>query len=187
MKISQPFTVSKPLPVVWALFEDIPVVARCMPGAELTEDKGDGVYGGRLGIKLGPFSAHFDGEATVTRNEADHSGHVEGRGIDRRGGSRSRLSMDYHLVEVEEGTRVTIDAELQLSGPIAQFGRTSIVNETAAILIGQFVKNVEAKFAAIEAGDDVDEGEGASNAQGISAGSVAWKLMKSRLLGRGKD
>ena len=37
----------------------------------------------------GPFSASFDGEATVTRNDADHSGHVEGRGIDKRGGSRS--------------------------------------------------------------------------------------------------
>ena len=69
----------------------------------------------------------------------------------------------------------------------AQYGETINGLQIAGARHHQFVKNVEAKFAAIEAGDDVDEGEGASNAQGISAGSVAWKLMKSRLLGRSKD
>lgn len=187
MKISQSFIVSRPLPDVWAFFQNIPVVARCMPGAELTEDKGGGIYAGRLGIKLGPFSAHFDGEATVTTNEADHAGHVEGRGIDKRGGSRSKLVMDYKLSESEHGTSVTIDADLQLSGPIAQFGRTSIVNETAAILIGQFVRNVEAKFAAVAGGEDSDTSDGSSEAKGISAGSLAWQVMKSKILGRNQD
>lgn len=187
MKISQSFNVSKPLPLVWEFFKDIPVVARCMPGAALTEDKGGGVYAGRLGIKLGPFSAHFDGEATVTRDDGDHAGHVEGRGIDKRGGSRSKLIMDYGLADRGEETQVTIDADLQLSGPIAQFGRTSIVNETAAILIGQFVKNVEAKLSAIESGDETSSEDDQAGVQGISAGSIAWQLMKSKLLGRGQD
>ena len=174
MKITQSFSVAEPLAVVWALFQDMPEVARCMPGAELTEDRGDGVYAGRLGIKLGPFNAFFDGEAKVTRNDTDHSGHVEGKGIDRKGGSRSRLVMDYRLREEDGATHVTIDADLQLSGPIAQFGRTGIVNETAAVLIGQFVKNVEAKLAGAE---------GSAEPQQISAGSVAWKVMKAKLFG----
>ena len=38
MKISQSFNVSQPLASVWELFQDGPRVARCMPGAELTED-----------------------------------------------------------------------------------------------------------------------------------------------------
>ena len=178
MKISQSFSVAQPLERVWELFQDVPAVARCMPGAELTADKGNGVYAGRLGIKLGPFNASFDGEATVTPRPADFSGHVEGRGTDKRGGSRSRLVMDYRLEPADEGTRVTIDADLQLSGPVAQFGRTSIVNETAAILIGQFVRNVEAQF----------QGNGAEgDAAGISAGTVAWQLMKSKLFGRGQE
>jgi carbon monoxide dehydrogenase subunit G len=175
MKITQSFTIAQPLDAVWAMFEDVPGVARCMPGAELTENKGGGTYAGRLGIKLGPFSASFDGEATVTRNDADHSGHVEGRGIDKRGGSRSRLVMDYRMEPAEEATRVTIDADLQLSGPVAQFGRTGIVNETAGILIGQFVRNLEAKFGGAE-GDEA--------AARISVGSVAWGLMKSKIFGR---
>ena len=82
--------------------------------------------------------------------------------------------MDYRLDPAGEGTRVTIDADLQLSGPVAQFGRTSIVNETAGILIAQFVRNLEARFAG-------EEGAGE-----LRAGSVAWQLMKAKIFKRGQ-
>lgn len=147
MEIKQSFTVARPLADVWALFQDIPAVARCMPGAELLEDKGNGLYTGKVGIKLGPFVASFEGEAQSTVDAAAHSGHVEGRGVDKRGGSRSRLVMDYRLAETDRRTTVDITADIQLSGPVAQFGRTGIIAETATFLIGQFVANVEAKLA----------------------------------------
>ncbi|GJD54767.1 SRPBCC family protein [Methylobacterium dankookense] len=149
MKITRSFEVRRPLPAVWALFQDIPTVAACMPGAELTDDKGGGAYAGRVSIKLGPFGASFEGEAQVTADAASRSGHAEGRGVDKRGGSRSKLALDYRLTEVEGATRVDIDADVQLAGPVAQFGRTGIVNETAGVLIGQFATNVEARLAAI--------------------------------------
>ncbi len=148
MEIKQSFTVARPVPEVWALFQDVPTVATCMPGAELIADKGDGVYQGKVSIKLGPFGAAFEGEAKVTPDPATHSGHVEGKGTDKRGGSRSKLIMDYALTAVPEGTRVEVSADVQLVGPIAQFGRTGIINETANVLIRQFVQNVEAKLAA---------------------------------------
>ena len=119
-----------------------------MPGAELTEDKGGGIYSGKVGIKLGPFNASFEGEAQVTVNADTHSGHVEGKGTDKRGGSRSRLLLDYRVLKAGDATQVEVDADVQLSGPIAQFGRTGIITETANILIGQFIQNVEAKLAA---------------------------------------
>lgn len=147
MEIKQSFTVARPLPEVWELFQDVPTVAGCMPGAALTADKGDGVYAGKVSIKLGPFSASFEGEATVTPDPATHSGHAEGKGVDKRGGSRSRLTLDYRLSEAEGGTKVDVTADVQLAGPIAQFGRTGIINETAKVLIGQFVRNVEARLA----------------------------------------
>jgi len=151
LEIKQSFTVARPLPQVWALFQDVPVVASCMPGAELIADKGGGAYQGRVSIKLGPFGASFEGEAQVTPDAATHSGHVEGKGTDKRGGSRSKLVMDYRLAEAPGGTKVDVDADIQLVGPIAQFGRTGIVTETANVLIRQFVQNVEAKLAAMPA------------------------------------
>ena len=151
MEIKQSFTVARPLAQVWSLFQDVPVVAGCMPGAELLADKGGGAYQGRVSMKLGPFSASFEGEAQVTPDPAMHSGHVEGKGTDKRGGSRSKLVLDYRLAEVPGGTKVDVDADVQLVGPIAQFGRTGIVNETANVLIRQFVQNVEQKLAAMPA------------------------------------
>lgn len=150
MQITQSFKVARPLPAVWALFQDIPEIARCMPGAELIEDKGDGNYLGRVGIKLGPFNASFEGEAKVKVDAAAHTGHVEGKGMDKRGGSRSKLVMDYALSETGGLTAVDIKADLQLSGPVAQFGRTGVITETANVLIAQFARNIEQKLAPAE-------------------------------------
>lgn len=148
MKISQSFTVEKSRDAVWALFQDVPALAKCMPGATLTEDKGDGTYSGQVAIKLGPFTASFEGEAKHLPDAVTHSGHVDGKGIDKRGGSRSRMSMDYVLNGEGDRTEVTVDADVQLSGPIAQFGRIGVIEETAKLLIGQFVGNIEKSLGA---------------------------------------
>lgn len=173
MEIKQSFTVARPLAEVWALFQDVPVVAGCMPGAELVADKGNGLYHGRVSIKLGPFGASFEGEAQVTPDPATHSGHVEGKGTDKRGGSRSKLVMDYRLAEVPGGTKVDVDADIQLVGPIAQFGRTGMVTETANVLIRQFVQNVEAKLAAMPASTDAASVATATASTGAAASATA--------------
>lgn len=162
MKISQTFNVSQPPDVVWAFFQNVPELAECMPGASLSEDKGDGVYAGQVAIKLGPFTAAFEGEAKYQSDEAARTGHAEGKGFDKRGGSRSKLIMDYALKENSGQTEVSVDADVQLSGPIAQFGRAGVIEETAKLLIGQFVTNLEAKLAAAHppsAATNGDQGE----------------------------
>lgn len=146
MKIVEGFEVARPREAVWALFSDIPAVAACMPGAELSEDKGDGRYAGRVTVRLGPFGAAFEGEAQVTMDAERFQGHIEGRGVDKRGGSRTKLALDYQLTQTPGGARVDMVADVQLSGPIAQFGRTGVIDETARILIGQFARNAEARI-----------------------------------------
>ena len=97
MKISHEFVVARPVDQVWDYFQDIPSVADCLPGAELTEDKGDGQYSGKVSVKLGPLAATFEGEATVTPDAAAKSGKIDGKGADRRGGSRGQVKVDYQL------------------------------------------------------------------------------------------
>jgi uncharacterized protein len=146
MHIQQSVTMNRPREEVWALFQDIPAIAGCMPGAMLTRDNGDGSYTGTVAIKLGPFKAGFEGEVQHRPDPVTFSGKAEGKGIDKKGGSRSRMTMNYALAEHGEATELSIDAEIQLSGPVAQFGRPGIVIETAKLLIRQFVANVEAKL-----------------------------------------
>ena len=66
MKIEHEFTVESPPDKVWEFFQDVPSVADCLPGAELTEDKGGNVYAGSVSVKLGPMTAAFEGEATIS-------------------------------------------------------------------------------------------------------------------------
>ncbi|MEW9806022.1 SRPBCC family protein [Mesorhizobium sp. ZMM04-5] len=150
MQIKQSVLINRPREEVWLLFQDIPAIAGCMPGAALTRDDGDGAYAGTVSIKLGPFKAAFEGEVTHEPDPATFSGKAEGRGVDKKGGSRSRMTMTYALADKGEATDLALDADIQLSGPVAQFGRPGVVTETAKLLIQQFVANIEAKLG----GDD---------------------------------
>ncbi|HEX2152987.1 MAG TPA: SRPBCC family protein [Acidimicrobiia bacterium] len=149
MKIEHEFTVERPIGDVWEFFQDVPAVADCLPGAELREDKGGNVYAGVVSVKLGPMTAAFEGEATITPDAEAHSATISGKGVDKRGGSRGQVTVDYALTEAEAGaTRVGIDADVMLSGPAAQFGRTGLINEISKRLISEFVECLEGKLAA---------------------------------------
>lgn len=148
MKIDNEFTVASPVATVWDFFQDVPAVAECLPGAELTEARGDGTYAGKVAVKLGPMAANFEGEATVRPDEGSRSGTIDGKGADRRGGSRGQVKVEYTLEEADGGTRVRIAADVTLSGAAAQFGRTGLISEMSNRLIGDFVQCVEGKLAA---------------------------------------
>jgi carbon monoxide dehydrogenase subunit G len=149
MKIEHEFTVDRPVADVWEFFQDVPAVADCLPGAELKEDRGDSGYAGVVSVKLGPMTAAFEGDATITPDPEARSAHISGKGVDKRGGSRGQVNVDYSLSDADgAGTRVAIEADVTLSGPAAQFGRTGLINEISKRLIGEFVDCLEAKLSA---------------------------------------
>lgn len=149
MKITETITVERDVGTVWALFQDIPQLAHCLPGADITEDKGDGVYSGQVAVKLGPMTAKFEGEATVSSDIESRTGRVVGKGVDRSGGSVGQVKMEYVIDDHEPGTtRIDVDADVILSGAAAQFGRTGLINEMSKRLIDEFAACVEAKLEA---------------------------------------
>lgn len=149
MDITEQFTVAQPIDAVWPLFQDVPELARCLPGAELTSDNGDGTFDGKVSVKLGPISSSFEGKATVTYDHDAFSISIDGKGVDRSGGSQGRVNVSVGLVSADEGhTSVTIEAKVMLAGPIAQFGRTGLVNEVSKRLIDEFSECIHAKLDA---------------------------------------
>ncbi|CAH1694532.1 carbon monoxide dehydrogenase G protein [Hyphomicrobiales bacterium] len=177
MKIAQEFTVARPMPAVWSFFQDIPNVARCLPGAEYLGPKEDGKHTGKVSSKIGPFQASFEGEADVVYDDVAKSVHVEGKGVDKKGASRGKMIMDCRLFAEGEKTKVVVDADVQLSGAIAQFGRTGIIAEVANVLIADFVRNAEAELAAssvsVEAAPAAQETAAARAPGAISAATTA--------------
>ncbi len=175
MKIEQNFTLPVSSDVAWDFFQDLKLVASCIPGGEITGDDGQGTYYGRVSIRIGSFSATFDGEAKLENSEDTKKGQLHCKGVDKRGGSRSRMSMAYQLVEVADHTKVEIDADVTLSGAIAQFGRTGLMLETANIIVTEFSNNVTKRLSSQE--KEVPAGEISAEISGLSLlfrSIVAW-------------
>ena len=61
MLIKNDFEVAQPVEKVWNFFGDIPQVATCLPGAELTEDLGGEKYKGQVAVRMGPVRMLFAG------------------------------------------------------------------------------------------------------------------------------
>jgi hypothetical protein len=73
---------------------------------------------------------------------------IEGKGVDKKGGSRGQVKVLYTITSEGTGSKVVVDADMTLSGPAAQFGRTGLINEMSRRLISEFVSCLEAKLAA---------------------------------------
>jgi uncharacterized protein len=148
MKITQEFVVARPPEDVWAFFQDVPSVAQCLPGAALAGQGDDGSYDGSLSVKLGPMTAAFEGKCVITPDPEKMSARIEGKGVDKKGGSRGQVVVVYDVNDHADGCHVMVDADVTLSGPVAQFGRTGLINEMSKRLIGDFVDCLEGKLSA---------------------------------------
>lgn len=146
MKVQQSFDVDHPAETVWDALSDLDLVAACMPGAELTGRDGE-KYTGRIRVKLGPIAAHFAGKATVQRDDGSRRGTVDGQGTDTGTGSRAAASLSY-VVEPTgpSASRVSVDSDIKLSGSLAQFGRSGIVNDVARQLTRDFSRNLQERL-----------------------------------------
>jgi carbon-monoxide dehydrogenase small subunit len=147
-EIRQSFAVLQPPEAVWTFFGDIARVMPCLPGASLTQSPAGEHFEGKMSIKLGPITASFAGRARIVRDEAHKIGVIMGTGKDQLGGSRAAGEVEYALEPGETGgTRVVLTIRALLVGPLAQFGRSGIVEELAARITSTFAGNVEARLS----------------------------------------
>lgn len=181
MQISSSFQVARPREQVWALFQDVPRVAACIPGTQITEVLDDGRFKGRVEVKLGPIAAAFEGDAEHTSDHARHTGNIVGNGRDR-GGSRAKFTTVYTLTSTPAGTTVTVDSDVSLAGPVAQFGRSGLMQEVTGRIVQQFTANLETLFAAEATPGPVADSP-ASPAPRLNLGAILWASLVAWLRG----
>lgn len=145
---TQSFTVAHPADVVWEFFGRVGEVASCLPGASLTGEPVDGHVEGQIKVKVGPISAEFHGVADITRDDTSRTGTIEGAGKDKRSNSATRGRIAYAIKEGDEPgeTRVDVTIGFTLTGMLAQFSRSGLVQDVANRLISVFVQNLEARL-----------------------------------------
>ena len=151
MKIENTVEVDAPLDRVWALVNDIPRVAPCMPGAALTGVGDDGpAYEGTVAVKLGPLRMSYKGKVTVEDvDEANHSARLAASGRDTKGAGTARASVETRLEAAgDTRTRLHVTSDVQLTGKVASFGRGGAINDVATRLFGQFADCLRATLEA---------------------------------------
>ena len=163
--------VKHPVDTVWAAFADMPAVAACLPGAEITENTGSSVKG-RITVKLGPMRAAFAGAASLERDEAARRGVIHGAGQDALSSSRARGDIAYRLSDAGGGaTRIALSIDYSLQGPLAQFSRGGLVKELVGRMVAEFAANLDRHLAA--------GGKHIAPAAQLDAGGVFWRWLKS--------
>ncbi len=152
MQIQNSFAVPVDAATAWRLLLDVPRMARCMPGATLTEARDDRSYAGNVVVKLGPVRLAFAGEARITElDEVGRRAKVEAKGSDTKGRGSAQARLDFVLVPDGGGTRVDVTTDLQLTGSVAQYGRgAGLIKEVANQLVGEFAGNLARDIAASE-------------------------------------
>lgn len=137
MDISNEFVVPVDADSAWKVLTDLPRIAPCLPGAKLTEVDGDS-YKGTVRIKVGPITANYSGTATFTSlDPVSKVAVLRAEGRETKGQGNASASVTAKLFEIPEGTRVVVEADLSISGRVAQFGR-GVFTEVSAKLMGEF-------------------------------------------------
>ncbi len=149
MKIENSFQVPAGIDKAWALITDVPRIASCMPGAELTETAPDGRFKGKTRVKIGPVALEFNGEAQLYDVDPKaHTMKVKSRASDAKGRGTVASEMSFALSE-ESGpsadrTRVDVVTDLTLTGAVAQYGRgAGLIKEVANQFTRDFAANLE--------------------------------------------
>jgi len=172
IEISHSFTVARPADEVWAFFADPAQVVTCLPGASISRVHDGNDFDGLMTVKLGPITANFSGRARVSRDDAQRAGLIIGSGNDRGGGSRAAGEVAYQVRPDDGGnTRVALTIRALLAGPLAQFGRSGIVEDLVGKMTERFAANLEARLSGGAAIDDTAP---------LKAGSLFWSVVAAR-------
>jgi len=175
IELPRSFEVSCPPQDVWEFFGDIERVVRCLPGASLTRPPDGNRIDGKFSARLGPITATFSGAARIVRDDEKLRGVVLGAGNDRLSGSRAAGEIEYALLPAGGGTRVELVIRALLAGPLAQFGRSGIVEDLVSRIAQAFARNVEARL--MGSGSDIETPTSAP----LAAGSLLRQVLATRL------
>ncbi len=147
MEIHDRVRVNAPPEVVWPTFLDVERVAPCLPGAHLEEIEGEELRG-RVKVKVGPIQAQYRGVASFAQvDEGARRLVISASGRDTRGQGNAAATITVQVTAEDDGSIVTIDTDLTVTGRVAQLGR-GVLGDVSSKLLGQFAENVEELWTA---------------------------------------
>jgi carbon monoxide dehydrogenase subunit G len=148
MRIDNEFVVKAPIGHVWSYMLDVEKVAPCVPGAELTEVVDDHTWKGKTNIKVGPVALSFTGTVVLEeRDDVHHRVVLKAQGMEQRGKGAASATAVSQLEPAGDGTKVTLETDLTISGAVAQYGR-GMVSDISSRLTKEFADCLERNILA---------------------------------------
>jgi carbon-monoxide dehydrogenase small subunit len=173
VSLTQSIVVHHPRAKVWEFFAHPQDVAACLPGASVSVGDERNVTG-KMRIKVGPIAADFEGAAVIVRDPENFSGTIRGSGHDTRSSSATQGEIRYALVpEGADATRVDLTVGYTLTGPLAQFNRSALVQDIVSRLTRTFAQNLEARLGS--------PGASAPAAAELNAASLVFSVVAERI------
>jgi uncharacterized protein len=149
MVITTRFELGVPVDAAWSYLLDVEKIAHCVPGASLTEVIDDKTYAGKIEVKLGPIAVSYKGQITLESvDSASRTVRIKGQGAEVRGRGGATATMTAQLEPNGDRTNVVMNTDLAVSGLVAQFGRSSIMQEVAQRMTQRFASCVEQQLKA---------------------------------------
>jgi len=186
VKLEQSFEVRAPVERVWETLIDIERVARCLPGAEITEAGEDGTYRGTFSVRLGPTTAAYRGELRMEEvDERAHRVAMGASGQDKRGQGSAKASIVSTLRQEDDVTRVDVETDFTITGRLARFGRGGMIQDISNRLLKDFAdclrQRIEAPPAAAPNPPAAPGGDAPTTASPIGGFSLFFRSLLDRL------
>ncbi|WP_117195346.1 SRPBCC family protein [Rhizobium terrae] len=128
--------IAAPREVVWAALNDPEILRQCIPGCQTLEQKSPTELAATVKLKIGPVSASFSGEVTLSDINPPESYTISGEG---KGGIAgfAKGSATVTLVEDGSDTLLRYQTKAQVGGKLAQLG-SRLIDSTSQKLAAQF-------------------------------------------------
>jgi carbon monoxide dehydrogenase subunit G len=188
IELQETFQVAAPAEEVWAFMLDAESVARCLPGASLTEVLDENTFLGSVKVKIGAIIARYQGKLSYTKKDNDALRVEMLAEAKEKGGGTLNGTISVALTSLPDGgTEAQCGASVDLTGRIAQVGGGMIEGVTAE-MIKRFVANIKMQLET-PAGDGEALAPPAEDSINIIAviWTVVWKSIVNffkRLFGR---
>ena len=131
MLIRESFAVDVPTADVWAFFEQIERVARCVPGVQQVETVAADSYKLIVTQKVGFISATFEMTTRVTARAPLQYLELSSVGKSIKGAAGNLRSKErVEFAPAERGTRVTLTSDLAVGGMLGALGHKVIVSKS---------------------------------------------------------
>jgi carbon monoxide dehydrogenase subunit G len=147
IEIVKTFVVKAPPASVWGFLTDPQRVARCMPGAAITDRIDEKTFAGTMAVKVGPVSTSYKGRVVFERlDEGAHTAEIVATGQDVRGRGGADLRLTSSIKELAPGeTEVTAASKVNITGILAQMGR-GMVQDVSDQLFQTFSQRMRAEL-----------------------------------------